>query len=176
MRFLILDRDGVINCDSDDFIKSLDEWEPLPGSMEAIADLTRAGFRIAVLTNQSGVARGLFDLATLEAMHHKMCITAAACGGHIEAVFYCPHAAEAGCRCRKPLPGLYEQFSARFAVDPHGIPAVGDSLRDLQAARAAGASPILVRTGKGLRTLAAHPDLDVPVFDDLYAVSRHLLR
>ncbi|NJD06176.1 MAG: D-glycero-beta-D-manno-heptose 1,7-bisphosphate 7-phosphatase [Methylococcaceae bacterium] len=175
MRWLILDRDGVINEDSDAYIKSPEEWIPIPGSLEAIAALTRAGFRIAVLTNQSGLARGLFDLPALERIHAKMLAAVEAAGGRIEDILYCPHGPEDFCDCRKPKTGLFLQFRDKHDVDLTGIPAVGDSLRDLQAAQAVGASPILVETGKGHRTVQRNPDLDVPIFANLYEASQYLL-
>jgi D-glycero-D-manno-heptose 1,7-bisphosphate phosphatase len=176
MPFLILDRDGVINEDSDEFIKSPEEWVPIPGSIDAIAQLTKEGYRIVVITNQSGVARGLFDLSTLERMHIKMISMVEMAGGKIEAVFFCPHGPEHGCDCRKPKPGLFHAAASHFDFDLAGVPAIGDSYRDLEAAKAVGALPILVETGKGLRTLARHPDLDVPVFSNLYEAAQHLLQ
>jgi D-glycero-D-manno-heptose 1,7-bisphosphate phosphatase len=149
MKLVILDRDGTINSDSDEFIKSPDEWKPLPGALEAIARLNHAGWHVVVASNQSGLGRGLFDVASLNAMHAKMHKMLAAQGGRIDAVFYCPHAADEGCRCRKPQPGLFEQIAERFGVDLHGVPVVGDGLRDLQAGVAAGCEPHLVLTGKG---------------------------
>lgn len=176
MSFIILDRDGVINEDSDAFIKSPDEWIPIPGSLEAIELLTRRGFRIVVLTNQSGIARGYFDEAMLGRIHEKMLSVVEGRGGRIEAIFHCPHGPEDFCDCRKPKPGLFHQFSARFGVDAAGIPAIGDSFRDLEAARAVGADPILVETGKGRRTLAGYPELDVPVCSNLYEAAQHVLQ
>ena len=176
MSFIILDRDGVINEDSDAFIKSPDEWVPIPGSLEAIELLTRKGFRIAVLTNQSGIARGYFDEAMLARIHAKMMDAVAERGGKIEAIFHCPHGPEDFCDCRKPKPGLFHQFAAHFKVDTVGIPAIGDSFRDLEAARAVGASPILVETGNGRRTLAGNPDLDVPICSNLYEAAQHILQ
>jgi D-glycero-D-manno-heptose 1,7-bisphosphate phosphatase len=168
MQLIILDRDGVINEDSDDYIKSPEEWQPLPGSLEAIARLHRAGWRVVVATNQSGVARGLLDLDTLMRIHKKMHRAVRDTGGLIDAVFFCPHGPDDDCACRKPKPGLYHDIARRLRIDLKGVPAIGDSLRDLQAARAAGARPLLVRTGKGLETLAhAEVDADVPVFNDL---------
>lgn len=154
MKLVILDRDGVINYDSAQFIKSPEEWKPIPGSLEAIARLNQAGFRIALATNQSGIGRGLFDMATLNAIHDKMYRALAQCGGRIDALFYCPHTADAHCGCRKPKPGMLEEIARRFGTDLKDIPSVGDSLRDLQASVAVGAQPILVRTGKGEKTLA----------------------
>ena len=155
MKLVVLDRDGVINLDSEQYIKSPDEWKPIPGSLEAIARFTQAGFRVVVATNQSGLGRGLFDMATLNAMHDKMHKAVNQLGGRIDAVFFCPHAQGAGCTCRKPRPGMLLEIGERFDVALEGVPAIGDSLRDLQAASAAGARPVLVLTGKGERTLKA---------------------
>ncbi|QKT03630.1 D-glycero-beta-D-manno-heptose 1,7-bisphosphate 7-phosphatase [Ectothiorhodospiraceae bacterium 2226] len=174
-RLIILDRDGVINYDSDAYIKSADEFVPLPGSLEAMARLRRAGYRIAVCTNQSGLARGLFSLDDLHAMHQKLIRLLAQHGGGIDALLYCPHGPHAGCRCRKPRPGLLEEVGARLRMPLTGVPAIGDSARDLEAARAVGAQPILVRTGKGTRTLAAGVDPAVAVYDDLAAAVDALL-
>ena len=151
---LILDRDGVINFDSDYYIKSPDEWIPIPGSLEAIALLNQSGFRIVLATNQSGIARGLFDMATLNTIHDKMHRALGQFGGRIDAMFYCPHTADANCGCRKPKSGMFEDIGRRFATDLKGVPSVGDSMRDLQAGVPLGVQPILVRTGKGEATLA----------------------
>ena len=177
MKLIILDRDGVINIDSAQFIKSPDEWKPIPGSLEAIARLTREGWRVVVATNQSGLARGLFEMATLNAIHAKMHKAVAQAGGRIDAVFYCPHAADMNCECRKPKSGLFDEIAARYGRDLQGVPAVGDSLRDLQAAVSVGARPFLVRTGKGEKTLAAGglPE-STPVFADLSEAVEHLLK
>ena len=153
MKLVILDRDGVINHDSEHYIKSPEEWKPIAGSLEAIARFTQAGFRVVVATNQSGVGRGVFDMATLNAIHDKMHKAVNQLGGRIDAVYYCPHAQDAGCACRKPQPGMLLEIAERFHVALAGVPAIGDSLRDLQAASAAGARPILVLTGKGQQTL-----------------------
>jgi D-glycero-D-manno-heptose 1,7-bisphosphate phosphatase len=149
LRLVILDRDGTINEDRDDFVKSPDEWVPIPGALEAIAKLHQAGWHVVVATNQSGLGRGLFDMYTLNEMHMKMNALLAPLGGRIDAVFFCPHAPEDHCRCRKPLPGLFEDIQMRFGLDDMAVvPAVGDTLRDLQAATAVGCAPHLVRTGK----------------------------
>ena len=153
MKLAVLDRDGVINLDSDQYIKSPEEWKPIPGSLEAIARLTQAGFRVVVATNQSGLGRGLFDMATLNAMHDKLHKAVNQLGGRIDAVFFCPHAQDAGCDCRKPKPGMLREIAARFDLALAGVPVIGDSLRDLQAASAVGARPVLVLTGKGEQTL-----------------------
>ena len=176
MQLIILDRDGVINEDSDAFIKSPSEWKPVRGSLEAIARLHRAGWRVVVATNQSGIARKLFDLDTLARIHETMHGRVIETGGLIEAVFFCPHGPDDRCSCRKPLPGMFHDIAARLRIKLQDVPAVGDSLRDIQAAQAAGATPLLVRTGKGSATVN-HPDLDpsVPVYNDLYAAVDHLL-
>ena len=153
VKLVVLDRDGVINRDSEQFIKTPDEWRPLPGSLEAIARLSHAGFRVVIATNQSGIGRGLFDMATLNAIHEKMHRALGLAGGRIDAVFYCPHTADAECECRKPRTGMLKEIGVRFGVDLAGVPCIGDSLRDLAAADAVGAQPILVLTGKGEKTL-----------------------
>ena len=175
MKLIILDRDGVINYDSDQFIKSPQEWRPIEGSMEAIAQLNQWGWRVVVATNQSGVGRGLFDMDTLAAIHDKMHRTVAQAGGRIDAIFFCPHAADSKCACRKPRPGMLLEIAERFNVDLEDVPVVGDSLRDLQAAVTAGAQPVLVRTGKGEKT-AIDPDLPpgTPIPDNLAADVRAL--
>jgi D-glycero-D-manno-heptose 1,7-bisphosphate phosphatase len=148
MKLVILDRDGTVNEDSVDYIKSPSEWLPLPGALDAIARLNHAGWHVVVATNQSGLGRGLFDVATLNAMHAKMHTMLAAVGGRVDAIFYCPHAPDEGCHCRKPEPGLFEQIGERYGLDLKGVPAVGDSVRDLVASVAAGCVPHLVLTGK----------------------------
>jgi D-glycero-D-manno-heptose 1,7-bisphosphate phosphatase len=155
MKLVILDRDGVINFDSDAYIKSPDEWRPIPGSLDAIARLTQAGYHVVVATNQSGVGRGLFEMATLNAIHDKMHRAAGQAGGRIDAVFFCPHTAEAGCGCRKPRAGLYEEIARRFNTSLKDVPCIGDSQKDLEAAVAAGAQPVLVLTGNGEKTRRA---------------------
>jgi len=154
MKLIILDRDGVINFDSDQFIKSPEEWKPIPGSLEAIARLNQAGYRVAVATNQSGIGRGLFDMPTLNAIHDKMHKQLAQVGGRVDAIFFCPHTNDANCECRKPKSGMIEEVAIRFGVSLKGVPAVGDSLRDLEAASRLGAQPYLVLTGKGAKTQA----------------------
>ena len=149
MKLIILDRDGTINEDRDDFVKSPDEWVPIPGSLEAIARLNHAGWHTVVATNQSGLARGLFDMATLNAIHAKMNRALGDLGGRIDAVFFCPHGPDDGCTCRKPLPGLLQTIGERYGVSLRETYAVGDSVRDLEAGVAAGCAPHLVRTGKG---------------------------
>ncbi len=154
MKLIILDRDGVINFDSDQFIKSPEEWKPIPGSLEAIARLNQAGYRVAVATNQSGIGRGLFDMPTLNAIHDKMHKSLAQVGGRVDAIFFCPHTNESNCECRKPKSGMIEEVALRFGLSLKGVPAVGDSLRDLEAASRLGAQPYLVLTGKGAKTQA----------------------
>lgn len=173
---VILDRDGVINQDSSEFIKSVDEWLPLDGSIEAIARLSLAGFTVAVASNQSGLARGLFDEETLHAMHQKLHDLVAAKGGRVDRIVICPHGPDDACACRKPKPGLLLELGQHYDVSLTGVPVIGDSLRDLRAASLAGARPILVRTGNGTKTELKLPaDLgDVDVFDDLAAVAAAL--
>jgi D-glycero-D-manno-heptose 1,7-bisphosphate phosphatase len=155
MNLIILDRDGVINYDSDQFIKSPEEWKPIPGSLEAIARLCQADYRVVVATNQSGIGRGLFDVHTLNAIHDKMHKAVALAGGRIDAIFFCPHLADMDCLCRKPKTGMLEGIESRYNVSLKGVPAVGDSLRDLNCAAKMDAQPILVLTGKGVKTQAA---------------------
>ena len=154
MKLIILDRDGVINYDSDQFIKNPEEWKPIPGSLEAIARLNQAGYRVVVATNQSGIGRGLFDMPMLNSIHDKMHKSLAQVGGRIDAIFFCPHANDANCACRKPKSGMIEEIAARYGVSLKDVPAVGDSLRDLEAAARLGAQPYLVLTGKGAKTQA----------------------
>lgn len=176
MKLIILDRDGVINQDSDDYVKSLREWIPIPGSIDAIARLSRAGWTVAVATNQSGLARGYFSAQTLEAMHQRLRQLVAEQGGEIALIEHCPHGPDDGCDCRKPLPGLFQRIAAHFHLNGlRGVPAVGDSRRDLEAGLALGADPFLVRTGKGPRTLEKPLPPGTRVFDDLAAVADHLL-
>jgi D-glycero-D-manno-heptose 1,7-bisphosphate phosphatase len=176
MKLIILDRDGVINFDSDAYIKSPAEWRPIPGSLEAIARLNQYGYRVAIATNQAGVARGLFDMKMLNAIHHKLHASAQAVGAHIDAIFFCPHAADENCDCRKPKPGMLQAIGRRFETPLKGIPIVGDSLRDLQAGFMVGCTPYLVMTGKGSKTLekAGLPP-GTTVFDNLSAVVDRLL-
>ena len=175
MKLVILDRDGVINHDSDLYIKSPDEWRPIPGSLDAIAKLNQWGYRVVVATNQSGIGRGLFGMDMLNAIHEKMIKAAAQAGGRIDAVFFCPHTNTDKCNCRKPKPGMLEEIASRYNADLAGVPAIGDSLRDLEAAVAVGAQPILVLTGKGKKT-QADPNLPTGslVFADLAAAVDHL--
>ncbi|OWY38655.1 D-glycero-beta-D-manno-heptose-1,7-bisphosphate 7-phosphatase [Xenophilus sp. AP218F] len=176
MKLVILDRDGVINQDRDDYVKNSVEWVPIEHSLEAIANLTQSGWRVVVATNQSGLARGLFDMHALNAMHEKMHRLVGQAGGRIDAVVFCPHGPETGCECRKPLPGMVLEIAERFNLKLEGLPLIGDSLRDLEAIAAVGGLPILVRTGKGAKT---HMSDALPegtlVFDDLYDAAEHLI-
>ena len=181
-KLIILDRDGTINEDRDDYVKSPEEWIPIPGSLEAIARLNHAGWHTVVATNQSGLGRGLLDMSTLNAMHVKMNQLLAKQGGRIDAVFFCPHAPADACNCRKPMSGLFEQIGERFGVDLADVPVVGDTRRDLQAGVALGCQPHLVRTGKGARLNADEiTELcdAVPgtmVHADLAAFAEHLIQ
>lgn len=168
-RLIILDRDGVINEDSNAFIKGPDEWLPIPGSLEAIARLNHNGFLPIVITNQSGIGRGLLSLADLNSIHAKMHYTLSRLGGSIEAILFCPHTPKENCACRKPKIRLFEHAALRFGQSLDGVFVVGDSLRDLEAARRVGAQGVLVRTGKGAHTLQTYPELSInyPVFADL---------
>ena len=180
-KLIILDRDGVINEDRDDYVKSVDEWIPLPGSLEAIALLNQAGYQIAIATNQSGLSRGYFTINDLHAMHSKMEGLLKPLGGHIDSIFFCPHLDAHQCDCRKPAPGLMKEIALRYkktnGIKPlTGTPIVGDSLRDLEAGIALGASPHLVLTGKGEKTLAKGnlPD-DTQIHANLLAFANALL-
>ncbi|WP_461481127.1 D-glycero-beta-D-manno-heptose 1,7-bisphosphate 7-phosphatase [Porticoccus sp.] len=180
-RLVILDRDGVINQDSDDYVKSLAEWIPIPGSIEAIARLSRAGFTVVVATNQSGIGRGLFDLDDLEAMHARLNELVLEQGGELSGIFYCPHRPEDACHCRKPAAGLLDAIADEFQLSLQGVPLIGDSLRDLQSGLSHRCTPILVRTGKGASTETRLPSQPEPalqqtaVFDDLAQAVDHLL-
>jgi len=190
MPLLLCDRDGVINQDSEHYIKSPGEFMPIAGSIEALAQLSQAGWRIAVVTNQSGLARGLFTLSTLHAIHQKLHQLVQSAGGRIDAIFLCPHGPDAGCACRKPGPALFQQALARFHVVASDALAVGDSLRDLQGAAAAGVAAVLVRTGNGLLTEARAQDPsgdlstqqalrlppDTRIYENLTALADSLLR
>jgi D-glycero-D-manno-heptose 1,7-bisphosphate phosphatase len=176
MRLVIVDRDGVINFESDAYIKSPAEWRPIPGSLEAIAALTQAGFTVVVATNQAGVGRGLFTLETLGAIHQKMREAVSAAGGKLDGIYFCPHHPDDNCDCRKPKPGLFHQIAEHYRLDLRDVPAVGDTLRDIQAARAVGARAILVRTGRGMQALEQLPDPpDVEVYADLAAAAAQLI-
>ncbi|MBC7859133.1 MAG: D-glycero-beta-D-manno-heptose 1,7-bisphosphate 7-phosphatase [Burkholderiaceae bacterium] len=177
MKLIILDRDGVINLDSPDFIKSPGEWLPIPGSLEAIARLNQAGYRVVVASNQSGIARELFDMTMLNAIHQKMHALAQQVGASIDAIFFCPHAAIDNCDCRKPKPGMFTEIALRYKTSLKGVPTVGDSLRDLQAGFNVGCVPYLVLTGKGEKT---HATGGLPpgtmTFPDLASMVTHLLK
>lgn len=177
MKLIILDRDGVINHDSAEYIKSLEEWVPIPGSLDAMARLYHGGFRIIIASNQSGLGRGLFSIDHLNAIHRKLARELGAQGAQLEAIFFCPHAPSANCTCRKPLPGLLNEIADRLQVNLVGVPCVGDSWRDMESALAVGATPILVRTGNGLNTLIDHADelVDIPIFNDLAAATDYIL-
>lgn len=176
MKLVILDRDGVINHDSTEYIKSPDEWHALPGSLMGIAELTQAGYTVTVATNQSGIARGLYDEATLAAIHAKMHDQVKAEGGHIDSIFYCPHGPWDECDCRKPAAGMFHQIAAHYECNLQGIPVVGDSYRDLEAGMSVGCTPWLVMTGNGRRTLTQHEHCqDFAKADDLRAVAHKLI-
>jgi D-glycero-D-manno-heptose 1,7-bisphosphate phosphatase len=175
MKLVILDRDGTINHDSDDYIKSPAEWRPIKGSLEAIARLNQAGYRVVVATNQSGIARGLFPTRTLFAIHDAVQRALAQMGGRIDAFFFCPHAADAGCECRKPQPGMLLEVARRFNVSLSDVYMVGDARKDVEAAAAAGARPVLVLTGKGRKTRdEGNLPAATQVFPDLAAFAEHL--
>ena len=175
LKLLILDRDGVINYDSDAYIKSVDEWIPLPGSIEAIAQLSKAGWTVAIATNQSGIARGYYDIATLDAMHARLRTLVAEQGGEVGLVVYCPHGPDEGCDCRKPKPGMLKIISEHYKVPLAGIWFVGDSLGDLEAAKAVASQPVLVKPGKGEKTQAKNLPVGTLIFDDLAAVAAELI-
>lgn len=176
MKLVILDRDGVINYDSDKYVKSPEEWKAIPGSIEAISRLHREGYHVVVATNQSGVARGLFDLNVLSKIHNKMLEAIRTEGGEIEGIFFCPHGPDDGCHCRKPLSGLFDEIADRLKVNLRGLYAVGDTERDVVAARSVGMRPVLVRTGKGDRTLKKNKQMDgVIVLDNLAAFADALI-
>ncbi|MCD0506079.1 D-glycero-beta-D-manno-heptose 1,7-bisphosphate 7-phosphatase [Bordetella petrii] len=176
MKLIVLDRDGVINQDSDAFVKNPDEWIALPGSLAGIARLSQAGYTVVVATNQSGLARGLFDMAMLNAIHAKLHRELGQAGGVIDSIFLCPHGPDDGCLCRKPLPGMYHDIARRYDADLAGVPAVGDSLRDLQAAAAAGCAPWLVLTGNGEKARQGTLPEGTRVARDLSAVADALLQ
>ena len=175
MKLVILDRDGTINHDSEQFIKSPNEWRPLEGSLEAIARLAQANYRIVVATNQSGIARGLFDTATLVAIHDTLQRAVMQAGGRIDAFFFCPHSADSACACRKPQPGMLLEVARRFNISLKDTYMVGDALRDVEAAAAAGAKPVLVLTGRGHRTQdEGRLPAGTVVFENLAAFAEHL--
>ena len=180
MRLVILDRDGVINEDSDAYIKSPAEWVPIPGSLEAIARLCRYEYRVVIMTNQSGVARGLYNMDTLNKIHNRMLDQIHQKGGQIDAILFCPHGPDDHCECRKPKAGMFYELAERLKVNLTGVPSVGDSLRDLQAAQVVNALPVLVCTGKGAEAReqlvsTGSAIADIPVFEDLSAFAEGLL-
>lgn len=175
MKLIILDRDGVINQDSDNYIKCVEEWIPIPGAIQAIADLNKAGWTVAIATNQSGIAREYYSLATLDAMHEKLRQLVALEGGQVGLIAFCPHGPNDGCACRKPNIGLLQDIADYYHTSLQGVWFVGDSASDLQAALTAQCQPVLVKTGKGLRTLAKGINPNVLVFDDLAAVAHQLI-
>lgn len=177
MKLVILDRDGVINQDSDDFIKTVDEFIPLPGSVEAIAKLKHAGYKVYVATNQSGIFRGFYDIATLNTMHNKLAILLKENDAEIDGIEFCPHGPENNCDCRKPKTGMYVNIAKQAGLSDYSeILVVGDSLRDLQAAQSINAKPHLVRTGKGERTIKKGEGLEgIPVYNDLLDFVNQLL-
>ncbi len=176
MKLIILDNRGVLNFSSDTFVKTPDEWKPLPGSLEALARLSQAGYRVVIATNQPGIGRGLMDMETFNAINEKMYKAVNLAGGRIDAIFFCPHAKADKCNCRKPKTGMYNEIIQRYGIDLKNIPIIGDSLRDMQAAAKAGALPTLVLTGKGEKTKARHalPD-GTKVFDNLAGVADSLI-
>jgi D-glycero-D-manno-heptose 1,7-bisphosphate phosphatase len=176
MKLILLDRDGVINFDSEEYIRSEEEWRAIPGSLQAIGRLCRAGWRVVIISNQSGLSLGKFTVEQLNAIHQKMIAHLSQYGGAIDAIFFCPHGPDDGCDCRKPKPGLFLDVSRRLRVPLDGVKYVGDKLNDVKAARAAGASPVIVRTGYGAKTIeSGELPQDVPVYDDLSAVVDALL-
>lgn len=178
MKLIILDRDGVINHDSDEFIKTVDEWQPIAGSLQAIGRLCQAGYTVVVVTNQSGIARGYFDMETLHAMHKKMASMLEQYGGFVEAVLFCPHGPKDACDCRKPKPGMLQEIASRYQCDLDQVKFIGDTINDIKAAHAAGADPVLVRTGKGERTLASADAKElenIPVYRDLLEAVQAIL-
>ena len=177
MKLIVLDRDGVTNKDSDEFIKNPDEWVPIPGSLEAIERLNHYGFKVAVLTNQSGISRGLLDIDDLNAIHHKMYMELDRVGGQLECVLFCPHGPHDHCECRKPETGMFVDLGDRLGTTLSGVPVIGDSMRDILAAQKVGASPILVRTGKGKATYKKHSDelKGVPIVSDLSSAVERLV-
>lgn len=171
----MIDRDGVINEDADDFIKSVAEWRPIARSLEAIAALTRAGVPVAVVTNQSGIGRGLYNEDTLREIHQHMRAEISAVGGDLAGIYYCPHLPDAGCECRKPRPGLFRALERELGLSVQGAPFIGDRLSDLDSAAAVGARGILVRTGTGSATEPTAVARGIAVFDDLWCAVRALL-
>ena len=179
MKLIVLDRDGVINHDSDAYIKSKEEWIPIDGSLDAIARLNHGGYTVVVASNQSGLARGYFDIEALSSMHRKMDEMLTKVGGQVDAVFYCPHAPDDGCTCRKPKPGMLLEIGQRFNVSLKDVIFIGDSISDVKAASNANAKAVLVRTGKGVKAekiLQTDGKSNVPVYDDLAAAVTAILQ
>jgi D-glycero-D-manno-heptose 1,7-bisphosphate phosphatase len=175
IKLILLDRDGVINEDSPDYIKSSQEWRPIQGSLTAIAKLNKANFKVAIISNQSGLARGYFDQEALDAIHNRLSLELAEVGGRIDKIYYCPHHPQEGCSCRKPQPGLLQQAFADFDVEPIQTILIGDSYSDLQAAANAGCYSVLVKTGNGLKTLLGNPKMDVPTYPNLSSAVQNLI-
>lgn len=176
MAYIILDRDGVINFDSDTYIKSPEEWKAIPGSLDAIAQLNRCGFQVIIATNQSGIRRGYYDLDTLSAIHEKLITELSQVGGCIEEIFYCPHLPEDGCHCRKPRPGMLYQIQEKYQIALHETYFVGDSFSDVRAAKSSGCKPLLVLTGNGKKAVETYPELNtVPKFADLSAAVSYVI-
>lgn len=173
--YIMVDRDGVINQDSDAYIKSPEEWEPIPGSLEALAMFHENGYKVVVITNQSGLGRGLYNRDTLARIHEKMHRLVEDAGGQIDGIYFCPHGPDDGCDCRKPKPGLLKNFAIDKQVVLENVPFIGDTLKDIEAAIAVGAKPILVKTGKGQKTLADNPSIDAPVFENLYDAAKSIV-
>lgn len=177
MSYIILDRDGVINYDSEEYIKSPDEWVAIPGSLEAIAQLNRIGYRVIVATNQSGLSRGLFDLEMLTEIHNKLHQELAAVGGYVEEIFFCPHHPDDNCNCRKPKPGMLQDISKKYDIDLQKTFFIGDTYSDVAAGRAAGCNPILVLTSKGKKSLAEYPELKlIPHFANLAQAVEYVIK
>lgn len=177
-KLAILDRDGVINEDSKAYIKAPEEWLPIPGSLEAIAQLNHHGYRVAIATNQSGIARGLFSIDSLNAIHHKLHVELSRIGGYVDGIFFCPHGPNDQCECRKPAPGLYEAIARRFdRSDLRGVPIIGDSLRDMEASFRVGGRSILVKTGNGRRVIQSGliPE-NVEMYENLYEAVLYILK
>lgn len=173
---LILERDGVINEEPEEFVASPADWQPIPGSVEAIARANSAGYHVVIASNQPGLAQGRFDIDTLNAIHQRMFTELSVAGGHVDAVFFCPHAPQDKCQCRKPQPGMLLEIGTRFHADLQDVQVIGNSLGDIQAARAAGAQPVLVRTGKWQQTMQHKQELvGVSVYENLAAAVDALL-
>lgn len=178
MKLIILDRDGVINYESDAYIKSPDEWIPIPQSLDAIARLNRAGYTVVIATNQAGIGRGLYDVTALNAIHEKMQQTLRRVGGYIDKIFYCPHHPDAHCSCRKPKTGLFKQIAEAYAVSLKNVPMIGDSWRDISAAKAMHCQSLLVQTGNGKTTIRDYSFLlkEVSIFTDLFDAVNSLIK